>query len=159
MHDDSLGAGIQVEFLVGHEFPVLADIYSNVTQFDTFAEGGNFIGAFGDEFLSHKTRESAVQNRLHNPRIVQLLGTVNFPASRHATSVVVVEELAIIAYRVTDIAIHDLHMENVIQKFEPFGADSFDKFDAPGNMVALVVRVCVFTIEQFHAKCDFAFLG
>ena len=49
-------------------------------------------------------------------------------------------------------------MENVEEKFEPFRADAFDEFHAPSRVVALVILVRAFAVEQFHAECDFVFL-
>src|ERR1035437_6072394 len=142
-----------------HEFPVLVDNCSNVAEAYALAERGDFVGALGHEFLGDIPFEAGVKNGLHNPRVVQLLGVVNLAAPGHAAGVVVVEETVVFANGVADIPVHDLHVKNVIKDFEPFGADSLDKFDAPCDVVSLVVMMRALAVEQLQAESDFTLFG
>lgn len=72
---------------------------------------------------------------------------------------VMAEVLVIFADGIADVAIHDLHMENIVEELEALGADAFDEFDAPGSMVALIIGMGAFAVEEFHAEGDFQLFG
>gem|GEM_PF-5440777 len=54
--------------------------------------------------------------------------------------------------RVADVAVHDLHVVNVVEQLEPLGADALYQFRAPRHMVALVILVIALAVQQFHAQ-------
>jgi hypothetical protein len=63
------------------------------------------------------------------------------------TCVVVVEILVVLTDRVADVAVHDLHVVNVVEQLEPLGADALYQFRAPRHMVALVILVIALAVQ------------
>ena len=84
--------------------------------------------------------------------IIQFLRLVNFRAARHAAGVVVVEVLMVLADGVAHVAVHDLHVVNVVEQLEPLGTDALDQFHAPRHMIALIILVIALAVQQFHAQ-------
>src|SRR5688500_12677419 len=56
------------------------------------------------------------------------------------------------------IAFHDLHMVNVIEKFEMITSDLIDKFNTPGSIVTLIIEMIDFAVEQFHHNLNIVLL-
>ena len=110
------------------------------------------VGTLRDKFLRDIAFEAGVQNRLHDARPVEFLCLVNLRAARHAAGVVVVEVWVVLLDRVADIAIHDLHVINVVEQLEPLGADALHQLRAPRDMIALVILVVALAVQQFHAQ-------
>ena len=55
-----------------------------------------------------------------------------------------------------DVALHDLHVINVVEEFESITADRLAEFDAPRGAVAHVVAMVNLGVEQFHDDSDAA---
>ena len=70
-----------------------------------------------------------------------------------------IKVLMVLLDRVAHVAVHDLHVENVIEQFEPLGAETLHQFDTPRRVVALVVFVAALAVEQFHAERDLELFG
>ena len=65
----------------------------------------------------------------------------------------------IFADRADHIAFHDLHVVDIVEQLEVFGADAFDQLDTPASVVAHVILVIHLAVEQFHADGDFVLFG
>ena len=57
------------------------------------------------------------------------------------------------------VALHDLHVIDVVEQLEPLGADAAADLDAPGGVVALVVLVVHLAVEQLHDHVDLLLFG
>ena len=57
------------------------------------------------------------------------------------------------------VALHDLHMVDVVEQFEPIRTDAFAKLDTPSRVVALVILVIHLAVEQFHDQCHLVLFG
>ena len=79
--------------------------------------------------------------------------------ARHAAGVIVRDELPVVADRADHVAFHDLHVVNVVEQFESFGADPLDQLDSPRCVVAHVILVIDLAVQQLHADVDLVFLG
>ena len=67
---------------------------------------------------------------------------------------VVIKVLVVFADGVAHVTFHDLHVVDVVEEFEPFGTEAAGEFPAPGNVVALIILVVAFAVQQFHAQRD-----
>lgn len=143
-------------FLFSGSWPQVLD--SNVTDADGLFQRREWF-AFGDEFLCDISLEAGGDDGLHDAWVIQFLRLINFGATGNAACVVVIEVLMILPDRIADVAIHDLHVEDVVEQFEPFRADAFDQFNAPRGVIALIVFVAAFAVQQFHHERDFVLFG
>src|SRR5688500_11570473 len=115
--------------------------------------------ARGNEFLCYVTREARLGDGTRDRRIVELLRRVDLVSSRHAGGVIVTDVPAIVADRSDDIALHDLHVVDVVKELESLRAHFLREGDAPWCPVALIIRVIHLRVEQLHAYPDTVALG
>ncbi len=71
----------------------------------------------------------------------------------------VADVLHVLANGSNDVAIHNLHVVNVVQKFDAGRADSLHYIDTPGRVVAHVIFVIHLAVEQLHADGDVFLFG
>ena len=76
-----------------------------------------------------------------------------------AGSVEVPDIIDVIGYIADQVALHNLHVVDVVEEFDSRRAYRSAHGYAPGGSVALVVGVVNARVEQFHAKGDAFFLG
>src|SRR5579871_2689110 len=96
---------------------------SNIANLDTLLQRSQDVGALGHKFLRSESGETGVQDRLHDCRIIQLLGFVDLRASWNAACVVVSDVLVVGLDGGDDIPLHDLHVVNIVEKLESFRTD------------------------------------
>ena len=68
-----------------------------------------------------------------------------------------VEVLVVLPNGVADVAVHNLRVKDVVDELQAPGADAFYELDAPGRVVALIIGMGAFAVEEFHAEGDFQF--
>src|SRR5699024_1406423 len=107
-----------------------------------------FVSAFRHKLLCHKAFKARFMYRFHNSGIVQLLCFVDLITARHTAGMVVSEVGMVILYGTDNISFHDLHMVDIIEQLKAVRPDSFGKPYAPGGMIALIIRVIYFAVEQ-----------
>ena len=105
------------------------------------------------------TLEACIENRLHHRRIIDLLRVIDLVAARHAARVVVGDVGMEFLDPHDQVALHDLHVIDVVEQLESFGADAFAQFHAPLGVVALVVLVIHPAVEQLHDDGDVCLFG
>src|SRR5262249_44571526 len=76
-----------------------------------------------------------------------------------ATRVIMAEILVLILDGADDIALHDLHVVDVVEELEMGRTDFLADLDTPRGMVAHVIAVINLAVEQFHADGDVVLLG
>jgi hypothetical protein len=96
-------------------------------------------------------REAGVCDRLADRAPVDFLRVVQFVAPGNTTGVIVPDQIAVRADRPDDIALHDLHVVDVVEQLDARRADSPDDGSAKGCSVALIVLVVHLAVEELHA--------
>ena len=81
-------------------------------------EGCFLIRPSGDEFVGEESGVASVVDRFDDRRVVELLGSVEFMATGAARSVIVPDIGCSATNRGHDIPLHDLHVVDVVEKFE-----------------------------------------
>src|ERR1019366_7238317 len=112
-----------------------------------------------DELVGEVAFEFQVRDGLRDGAPVELLGVVELVAAGDAAGVEVADVLNVLADGADDIAFHDLHVVDVVEQLYARRAHGLDHFDAPTGVVALVVLVVHFAVEQFQANGDARVLG
>ena len=127
---------------------------------DGFAEGRDGVAA-GDELLADETGVAGFFDGAHDGGVVKLLHVLRFEfvTARISGGVVVADVLGVFADRANDVSLHDLHVVDVVEKFEPLGAHALHEFDAPRGFVAHVIGVIHARVEELHDDGDAAFFG
>ena len=103
--------------------------------------------------------ETGLANGSDDGGVIEFLGMVDFVAAGVAAGVVVAEVLVKIADGADDVAFHDLHVVDVVEEFEVGVGESFAERGAPCGVIALVVGMIDFGIEEFHQEGDTVFFG
>lgn len=84
---------------------------------------------------------------------------VDLVATRVASGVIVADVLVKLADGADDVAFHDLHVVDVVKELEMWVCEPFTQGGSPSGVVALVVGVIDFGIEQFHEEGDAVLFG
>ena len=114
---------------------------SHVADQHALLERGQRIGALRHEFLAHVAFVAGLHDGLHDRRVVDLLGVVDLVPAGHAAGVVMADVLVVLPDGGDDVALHDLHVVDVVEQLEPLGAHLLADLDAPRGVVAHVVGV------------------
>ena len=67
---------------------------------------------------------------------------------------VMTEVLMVLLNGTDDVPLHDLHMVDVVKKFEMVGTNFFAQLDAPSGVVAHVIGVVHSAVQQLHIDND-----
>ena len=102
---------------------------------------------------------AGVDNRAADGRPVQFLRVVNLVTARHAAGVKVGDVLVIVADRADDVALHNLHVINVIEQLDARRGDRLNHPDAERRVIAEIVFVIHFTVQQLDADGDAGVFG
>src|SRR3989442_3779583 len=102
--------------------------------------------------------ETCFDDGLHHGRIIELLRIVNFVTAWNSASMIVRDvgrgrfnaRLLVALNRADDIPLHDLHVVDVIEKFESLRADPLAQSQAPRSMVAHIILVVNLAVDEFH---------
>ncbi len=105
---------------------------------------------FRDKLLSHKACIPAVLDGSYDGRVIEFLGIIQILPSGVARSVDVSNIGAVGADGADRVAFHDLHVVNIVQKLYCRGIDQVHHQHTPGGVIALVIIVIDFRIQQFH---------
>src|SRR4029078_1976578 len=84
-----------------------------------------------------------VGNLLGDETVIEFLAFVDFGAGRHSSYVDVAAQVEIVFQRTHDIAIHDLHMVDVVQYFDARRANGAAHIEAPVDIVEDLVGTIV----------------
>ena len=133
--------------------------FSHVADADCLFERSDGVGAGGDEFLGDVAFEAGLDDGFHDRGVVEFLRFVDLVAAGDAAGVVVGEVLVLAFDRGDDVALHDLHVVDVVEQLEIGGADLLAQLDAPRAFVALVIGMVHPAVEQFHDEDDVAFFA
>jgi RNA polymerase sigma-70 factor (ECF subfamily) len=124
----------------------------HVADLDALLERSKRVRAFGNKFLGAEPFEARIDDGFHHGRVIDFLALVNFAAAGHAARVIMGDVLMIRADGGDHVAFHDLHVIDVVEQLEALRADAFDQLNSPGRVVAHVIVVVMFAVEQFHAN-------
>ncbi len=94
----------------------------------------------------------------HGPP-VQLLGVVQLVTARDAPRVEVGDPLVVVPDGADHVALHDLHVVDVVEEPHPRRVHLLDHLDPEPGAVALVVLVVDLAVEELHADRDPVLLG
>lgn len=111
---------------MGSRASSLLPVPSHVASTDGVGERGDGVFPCGYEFLSDVAIEACIHYRLHDGRVIEFLGFVDLVASGYATGVVVPEVGVVFADGFDHVAVHDLHVKNIVEQLEMLGTDLFD---------------------------------
>ena len=125
---------------------------TDVADGHALLERGDDIGTLGDELLRDVAFEAGLDDGLHHGRIMNLLGVVDLVAAGHAAGVVMSEVLVMFLNGGDEVALHDLHVIDVVEQLESLRADTLAQLDAPRGLIALVVGVIDAAVEEFHDR-------
>ncbi len=126
---------------------------------DALPQRGQLVLALWNELLADVALVTGLQDRANDRRIIELLAVVDLRATGHAARVVVTDVFVKLADSPHAVALHDLHVIDVVEQLEPVRADRLAKLDAPLRVVAHVVLVVHPAVQQFHADRYPALLG
>src|SRR5439155_9408495 len=93
-------------------------LHLHITNLHALLERSQHIGSGRFEFLRHVPFEASLDDGLHDRGIIQLLGVVDLVPAGHTPGVIVGDVLMVLADRADDIALHDLHVVDVIKELE-----------------------------------------
>src|SRR6516165_843342 len=82
-------------------------------------QGGNRV-SFGDELMSNVAAIACLFDRLENRRVINLLELVQFVAAWITRRVILANHLVISADGTNDVALHDLHMIDIVKQLHPW---------------------------------------
>src|SRR5258708_4010417 len=131
---------------------------SDVAEVDGLAQGGERVVSW-DEFVCDEAAKVGGGDAAHHAVPLDFLGGVKFMAAGNAAGVEVADPIDVFLNSADQVAFHDLHMIDVVEELDAGRIDSLDDLDAPGAVVAHVVVVVDFTVEQLDADGDAVVLG
>ena len=105
-----------------------------------------------DELMRHKTLEAGVRNCGQNGGVVQFLAGVQIVAARIATSVKVRDRSDCTLHRADHVALHNLHVIDVVQQAHVRGACQRAHLQSPGGVVSLISRVVHAAVTQLQQQ-------
>ena len=115
--------------------------------------------ARGNKFMREISFKVQVGDRFCHRAPLQFLRVVQFVTPRHAAGVEVPDVLDVVADGADDVALHDLHVIDVVQQFHARRVHAFHHLHAPGRVVALIILVIYLAVQQFQADCDALVFG
>src|SRR6476646_10869424 len=118
----------------------------NVAEVGGFAEGGEWI-ARRDKFVRDVPFIPAGDDAAHDAVPLHLLGAVEFMPAGYAAGMEMSHTLDIFLDGSHEIAFHNLHVIDVVEKFHAGGIHGGDNFNTPGAVVAHVVVMVHFAVE------------
>src|ERR1700721_1340860 len=124
-----------------------------------FGKRQKWIAAGGYELVRDVALVVKIRDGGGDGVIVQFLAVIDFMPSGDAAGVKMSDPIDVVADRTDDIALHDLHMINVVQQFHARRIDAAHHRNAKGGVITLISRMIDFAVEQFHADSDAMFFG
>src|ERR1700733_6640856 len=124
-----------------------------------FGKRQKWIAAGGYELVRDVALVVKIRDGAGDGVIVQFLAVIDFMPSGDATGMKMSDPVDVVADRTDDIALHDLHMINVVEQFHPRRIDATHHRNAKGSVITLIPRMIDFAVEQFHADGDATFFG
>src|SRR6185436_17480575 len=103
---------------------------SDIAQLERLAERAHRV-ARGDELLGEVAGEALVRDGLADGGVLELLGLVELVAAGDAAGVVVADVLEVVGDRADHVALHDLHVVDVVEELEAGRGDGLDQLDPP----------------------------
>src|SRR2546423_521881 len=138
--------------------PTILKLKLYVAEVDGFAQGGEWI-ACGDELVCDVASVVGRGDAAHDSVPLYFLSAIKFMAMWNAPGVEVAEPVNIFLNRADQVAFHDLHVIDVVEKLDPRGVDRLNHLKAPGGVVAHVIFVIDFAVEQLEADVDAVIFG
>src|ERR1700679_2746377 len=124
-----------------------------------FGKRQKWIAAGGYELVRDVALVVKIRDGGGDGVIVQFLAVVDLMPSGDTAGMKMSDPVDVVADRSDDIALHDLHMINVVQQFQPRRIDATHHRNAKGGVITLIPRMIDFAVEQFHADGDAMFFG
>src|ERR1700722_3596309 len=97
--------------------------------------------------MGQVARVTGFLDGLQDGWVVEFLGIIQLVSTGVTRRVVKADQRMERSQGTDDIALHDLHMVNVVEEFYPRGAYRMAHARAPGGMVGLVVRVIDLAVQ------------
>ena len=132
--------------------------FLHIANPNTLLQRGDFVLLFRDKLLADEAFVAGPDDSLHDGRVIQLLRFVDFGATGTAASVDVREVFVVLLDVLDDVALHDLHVVDVVEQAEIGRAEAAAKLYAPDSMVAEVILVA-HAVEELHREDNMVFLG
>ena len=104
-------------------------------------------------------RVARIEDRAHDGGPLQLLRRVELVAARHAAGVIVGDPLRVLLDRPDDVALHDLHVVDVVQELDPGRVHGLHHLHPEIRAVSLIVGMVHFAVQQLHHDVDAVGLG
>src|SRR5256714_4585708 len=133
--------------------PTILKLKLYVAEVDGFAQGGEWI-ARGDELVCDVASVVGRGDTAHDSVPLYFLSAIKFVAVRNAPGVEVAEPVNIFLNGADQVAFHDLHVIDVVEKLDARGVNRLNHLKAPGGVVAHVIFVIDFAVEQLDADRD-----
>ena len=111
------------------------------------AEGRFLVFPGGDEFLSDEPLVASLDYGAHNSGVVDLLRVVQLGSTGIAGRMVVTDEILILSYASNDVAVHDLHMVYVEEKFHMWRADAADEIRALIDVITEIAGMALHRVR------------
>ena len=115
--------------------------------------------AFRDELMPDIAVVSQCGYRLHDAAIVEFLVVVKVAPARVASGVEMSNPLDVPLDGADNVALHDLHVVDVVEEFDARRINALANFNAPPSSVSLIVFVVNFAVEEFEGEGNSCFLG
>ena len=131
--------------------------FLHIANPNALLQRGDFVLLFRDKLLADETFVAGFDDSLHDGRIIQLLRFVDFGATGTAAGVDVREVFVVLLDVLDDVALHDLHVVDVVEQAEIGRAEAAAKLSRVGKRsyragVTLLTRSSVHWAESRTAK-------
>ena len=131
---------------------------SHVAEVGGLAEGSERVTG-GNEFVGHVAAEVGGGDATHNAVPLDFLSAIKFVSAWNATGMEVAYPIDVFLDSPNEVAFHDLHVVDVVEQLDARRIDSLDDLEAPGGVVAHVVVMVHFAVEELDADGDAVVLG
>lgn len=105
---------------------------------------------FGAVFVAYPAGVTEFFDCAGNGWVVDFLGFVEVVTTGVARCVEMADMLDVGADGANEVAFHDLHVVDVVEQLNSWGIDGADDLNAPSRVVALIIGVIDFRVEQFQ---------
>ena len=109
--------------------------------------------------MPHKAGVPRGGDGAHQGRVVDFLGVIGVKAPRIAGDMVVPEVCVVLLHRANQVTFHDLHVVGIVEQLDAGRLDRCHTGHPKGCVVALVVVVIDFAVEQLEYQVDTSLFG
>ena len=122
-------------------------------------ERGKGILRSGNEFMAYEARITCSGEGTGDGWVIELLAVTQFVTTGNPGGMEVGEVFDVLVNGGDDVALHDLHVIDIVEELETGMAQFLAEGDSPGGVITLVIGMVDLRIEEFHHENDLMLLG